>query len=486
MRGLGFDFNNLFSFNVGKENGITEGQLDSIMPLALKGFRHLLKISKDVRNRRRLGLEWMALPYQGKDTLLEIKRLGQDIAANFSEVIFLGIGGSYLGLKAAQDALGYPYYNEFERVRNGRPRIYFEGNNLDPNTLSVLLSQLDCRSTCVVVISKSGKTLETIATFSVVDDWLKKGLGPSYGRHIVVITDPEVGILRQRLKSLAQGDPLSFRSLPLLQGVGGRFSELNMGLLHLAILGVDIEEVIAGARQMAQRCLSSNFFKNPALMYAAIMDFLYRKKNKHISIFMPFSETLKSTADWYVQLVAESLGKKYTRKIKTEKGGLEVWLPDTDRVLNVGITPIAARGTNDLHSIHQNNVEGENNKVVTFVRVEGFARDITLPEDNEFYPGVKFSQLLNLAQEAAAWSLAKEGRPNCCIKLPQLSPFYWGELIFFLEMAVAYLGEFLNINAFDQPGVESYKEYMRCKLNPKTQEQVVLDKKLLFKARYIL
>jgi glucose-6-phosphate isomerase len=168
---------------------------------------------------------------------------------------------------------------------------------------------------------------------------------------------------------------------------------------------------------------------------------LYRKKGKTIAVLMPFCESLKSTADWYVQLLAESLGKR-----------------------GRGRTPISSRGSNDLHSIQQNNIEGENNKALTFIRVEKFSSEIKIPGKAGILSGKKFSALLKLAQEATEWALARANRPNCTITLPEISPYYWGGLLFFFELATALEGELLEVNAYDQPGVEGYKNYMYYKL----------------------
>ena len=153
-------------------------------------------------------------------------------------------------------------------------------------------------------------------------EWLKRGR-KNYGRQIVAITDPEGGSLRRLVEEEQRKDPRSFRNLPLLKGVGGRFSEFNMGLLHLALMGVNIQEVLDGAAAMSRRCWSEDVMRYPACMYAALHTILYRKKNKHIAILMPFSEALKSTADWYVQLLAESLGKKFARRIQKNAAGQE-------------------------------------------------------------------------------------------------------------------------------------------------------------------
>jgi len=487
--GLRFDFNNMFGFSVG-EHGVNQQDIDEILPDAQKADTHLKKIIADPRARVRLNLEWVKLPEQDEEVIAGIRKLAFQIRAKYENVLFLGIGGSYLGLKAGQDALCPPYYNEFKSLRKKSPRIYLEGNNLDPDTLQALLKNLNPKKTFVVVISKSGETTETKAAFMVVRAWLKKSIGAKYGRQVLAITDPESGSLRKIVEAEQKKDALSFRSLPLLKGVGGRFSEFNMGLLHLAIVGVDIREVFAGARAMLKQCSTDEVMKNPAYMYALLHTILYRKKAKSLAILMPFSQALKSTADWYVQLLAESLGKKYHRKIEVDKNGLENWLKDKDNLFNEGRTPISAFGTNDLHSIQQNNVEGENNKVVTFIRVEKFRTDLSIPGSGDLLSGKKFSRLMQLAQEATEWALASENRPNCTIIMPEVSPYNWGALLFFFEMATAFEGELQNVNAFDQPGVEGYKNYMYYKLGksgiPPAVAEAIKNKPLIKDPKFIL
>lgn len=484
-----FDFNNLFDFNVGKRHGVSLLEITRMSKLISRADKHLKQLIKNPVNRRNLGLEWVSLCRQDPSDIKKIQKLGGQITAKYKNVLFLGIGGSYLGLKAAQDALAPVYYNEFKSKK--QPRIYFEGNNLDPDTLNVLLKNLNPRETFVVVISKSGETIETKVSFEIVRNWLKESLGKGYGRNIFAITDPSLGILRKIVNEEQVRDELSFRNLPLQPGVGGRYAELNMGLLHLAIIGVDIKNLLEGARQMFKVCQNPSLWKNPAYMYAVLHTILYTAKEKSIAILMPFCEGLKSTADWYVQLLAESLGKKFERRIELGLGGIEKWYEDKKVIANVGRTPIACRGTNDLHSVQQNNVEGENNKVVTFIRVEKFKSDIRMIQKrNSFLSGRKFSELIKLAQTATEWALVKESRPNCTVVLPELSAFTWGQLIFFFEMATAFEAELLNVNAFDQPGVEGYKNYMYYKLcKPGISREVARDiekNPLVKKAKFII
>ncbi|MFH0918431.1 MAG: hypothetical protein V1830_04790, partial [Candidatus Omnitrophota bacterium] len=343
--GLKFDFNNMFDFSV-QGHGVSQDEINEILPQVQKAAEHLKKIIADPRARVKLNLEWVKLPEQKEEDIAAIQKIARQITKQFENVLFLGIGGSYLGLKAAQDALCAPYYNEFKSLRKKAPRIYFEGNNLDPDTLSVLLKNLNPKKTFVVVISKSGETTETKVALILVEAWLKRTVGAKYGRQILAITDPESGSLRKRVQAEQKKDPLSFRALPLHKGVGGRFSELNMGLMHLAIAGVDIRKLFLGAKEMFTRCSDEDILKNPAYLYAVLHYILYLKRTKSLAILMPFSQTLKSTADWYVQLLAESLGKKYHREIKVDNQGVESWLASKNDLFNLGRTPISAAGTN--------------------------------------------------------------------------------------------------------------------------------------------
>lgn len=474
MQSIRFDFNNMFAHNVGKEHGITDADLKKSGKAVARAHRHFRCVEENPATRINVGMEWIVLPFQDKKTVGAIQRLGDQIAHEFDNVISLGIGGSYLGLKAAQESLAPPYYNEFASSRVKRAKIYFEGNNLDPTPIKVLLKNLDPKKTFVVVISKSGETTETKAAFDIVEAWLKAGVGKAYGRQVLAITDPKSGSLRRKVDEEQKKDAKSFRSLPLFNGVGGRYSEFNMGLFHLALIGVDIQEVLDGAKAMAQRCSRESLFQNPAYLYAVLHYLAYKKKGKPIAILMPFTESLTSVADWYCQLLAESTGKKYGRKIKKLKDAGEVWLADTRKVLCVGRTPVPTRGTTDLHSIQQNNVEGENDKTVTMIRVEKFAEDIVVPETGGILAGRQLSELLSLAQESTEWALVRNNRPNCTISLSSITPWTWGGLLYFFEMATAFEGELLDINAFDQPGVESYKNYMYYKLGKPGMSDVVV------------
>jgi len=460
-KSISFDFNNMFSFSVGEKHGITEDELRKWTPVAEEAQEKIKDVIKNRENRIKIGLEWIELGEQDRLLIEKIQKTADHICKNFKNVISLGIGGSYLGLKAAQDALASPYYNEFSSLRKGKPKIYFEGNNLDPTTIGALLKNLDARETCITVISKSGETTETKVAFDIARNWLKSHMGEEkYGKQIVAITDPSSGALRKLVNSMQEKDRESFIDFSVFPGVGGRYSEFNIGLLHLALIGVNLDEIFAGIRDMKDICFRNDVLKNPALLYATLQSILYLEKGKSISIMMPFSEGLKSTAEWYVQLLAESLGKEYRRKI-IKDNGLEVWTDDTGAKVNRGRTPIPCRGTNDLHSIQQNNIGGENNKTLTLVEVQNFGTDIEIPHlSGELLSGRKLSELMSLAVRATEWALMRAEKPNMTIVMPEVSPYTWAQLLYFFEIATTYEGEFLDVYAFHQPGVEGYKNYM--------------------------
>lgn len=226
---------------------------------------------------------------------------------------------------------------------------------------------------------------------------------------------------------------------------------------------------------MKKICLEEELFKNPALLYAVLHSILYLEKGKSLSILMPFSETLKSTAEWYVQLLAESLGKEYGRRI-IEKGSCEIWDDDFSRRLNRGRTPVPARGTNDLHSIQQNNVSGENNKTLTLIEVLDFGTDRVIPDiSGDLLKGRKLSGLMSLAVRGTEWALMMAKKPAMTVIMPHISPYTWAQLLYFFEMATTFEGEFLDVYAFHQPGVESYKNYMYKSLGKTDLQKEIID-----------
>src|SRR5688572_15970744 len=271
-------------------------------------------------------------------------------------LIVLGIGGSALGNIALQAALNPYTYNVMSDRTRGGPQL-FVLDNVDPDQIKSVVELITpkLKKTIVNVISKSGETAETAAQFILFRDLLQKKLGKRYKENILATTDPEGGTLR----SIAQSE--GYRTLEVPPGVGGRFSVLSaVGLFSAAMCGIDIDGIMAGARDMDGRCKSADLLDNPAAMIAAI-HYLLGRKGKSMSVMMPYSSSLYSMADWFRQLWAESLGKQHGLKRKN---------------VFAGQTPIKALGATDQHSQVQLYREGPNDKLFTFLEVERFAQKL--------------------------------------------------------------------------------------------------------------
>ncbi len=457
-----FDYNGMMRQAIGNR-GITDAHLKNMEPRVLQAHKRVIDLLSSKETRIKYGLEWADLHNQPLQLINSITQAAADFR-RFDNVIFLGIGGSFLGLKAAQDALAKPYFNDLEGVRARAPRVYFEGKNLDPVGLHTLLKNLDPTKTGVVVISKSGETIETAVAFDIVRLWLMNSSSVrNYADQIVAITGLK-GALRNFINSeAAQGRKIQV--FEVFDGVGGRFSEFNVGLFHLALIGVDLKSALQAYGKMIEKCKSPDSWENPALQYATLQTIMSEQFGRNISIIMPFSDQLESTAKWYVQLLAESLGKKHDL---------------AGKIVNKGRTPVPAVGTSDLHSIQQNNVEGMHDKVVTLVGIENFNPDIEIPSipgsPISYLAGRKMSDVLKTALLGTQWALMREGKPSCTFWLPELSPYSWAAFLALHMMAVAYEGELIGVNAYDQPGVESYKHFLQAMMaKPGLSEEILKD-----------
>jgi glucose-6-phosphate isomerase len=376
-----------------------------------------------------------------KGLLDQVTRFAAAARGKYDDVVILGIGGSALGPIALRTALRPSGWNMLdEKKRDGYPRLHVL-DNVDPETIAALLARLELARTLFIVTSKSGGTAETMAQFLIVHERILASK-LDVTKQMVFITDPKQGALRplaQRLKVPALDIPPS---------VGGRFSVLTpVGTLPAALIGIDVKALLAGAGQMASRCQSSELTTNPAGVYAVLQWLADTKLRKSIAVFMPYSDPLRDFAAWFVQLWAESLGKK-------RRDGV-----------SVGSTPIAALGATDQHAQVQLFMEGPADKTVTFVAIKERKADLKIPAgftdvtELGYLGGHSLGELIDIEQRATAGALARRGRPNMTIRLDTLDEAHVGELMMFLELATAYAGQLYEIDAFNQPGVELGKQF---------------------------
>jgi glucose-6-phosphate isomerase len=406
--------------------------------------RRFPSVQADVRQRRAGGeYGFYDLIDQGQ-TVREITGFAEGLGQAHDHVLVLGIGGSALGSRALLGALRPPAWNELDdEGREFFPRLTVL-ENVDPTSVSAALKRIDPRRVLVNVISKSGGTAETMAQYLVVRAWLEEALGSAAFRHLVFTTDPERGALRE----LASREGIASLSIP--PAVGGRFSVLSpVGLLPAALVGIDIQGLLAGARRAVERAEADDLRKNPAALYAALHWAADAGLGARIHVLMPYTDRLRDFAEWYRQLWAESLGKRMDRN---------------GRPVFAGPTPVGAVGATDQHSQVQLFMEGPFDKVISFVLVDDLGVDLPIPPRHElppdlaYLPGHTLAELLRAEYEATSAALARMGRMNCTLRLPALTAQTVGELIMFFQLATGYAGAWYGVDPFDQPGVELGKK----------------------------
>lgn len=463
-----FDYNYLMSDFV--KDGITEEEM--------AGYEKKIAEACDViAKKREDGVNtytaWMDLPYSQDDVVNDIKKTADEIKFKFDNFVVLGIGGSALGPIAVQQALNHIYYNDLSKeARNGCPRLYVI-DNVDPERMSALFDVIDIEKTMFNVITKSGSTSETMSQYLLVRDMLIEKLGDNYVNNIIVTTDAEKGNLAKICKVE------KFKKFIVPDGVGGRFSELcPVGLLPAAVCGIDIDDMLKGAAHMDEICKEKNLYKNPAAMFA-VQQVIAMNRGKNISVMMPYADSLKYIADWYAQLWAESLGKKY----------------DNDGVVvNKGQTPVKSIGVTDQHSQVQLYTEGPSDKVITFIGVGNYRTRVEIPGGYDdipslsFLKGHTFNELILTEQSATEYAINASQKWSRTITLSRLNANTLGQLLYFFEMETAFAGELLNINAYDQPGVEEGKNATYALMGRKGYEtkKEELDKKQPKSQKYII
>lgn len=378
-----------------------------------------------------------------KDVLIDARSIIEETASRiksqFTDYVQIAIGGSALGAIALHNALGV--------TEKGGVRIHLP-DNIDPEIIAEIMNSMDAAKTFVSVVSKSGGTVETLSNFFVFYNELQKKIPKEkIKEHVAIMTNPEKGPLAE----LCQQE--GFTLIPIPNSVHGRFSVLSPGgLLTAAVSGIDIDELLKGAYDIDQETESLSFWDNPVLLYSAIHYLLNTKKGLDTIILIPYSNKLGMISDWFSQLVAESLGKE-----------------------NKGLTPIKALGVIDQHSQLQLYNEGPKNKFVMFFNVEKFREQVQIPtvfptcSDYQYLWGNTLNDLIDSEQKATGISLYKHQVPSLSLQMPEISPYYMGQLLMLLEKVIPILGKLYHVNAFNQPGVEESKEYARALMGKKGQ-----------------
>jgi len=412
---ISIDLTNLHQIT--KEHGLSQDEIDG----------HADKLSTYLENihNRKQGFYSVI---DDKETLEQIEAFAKKTQGHYNNIVVLGIGGSALGASCLQQSLKHPFENELKS--SSTPRLHVI-DNIDPRIIEGLEDVIELSKTLFIVVTKSGTTTETISLYKYFRKKVEDA-GHEPKEHFVFITDPKKGLLRE----IANKEDIPTFEIP--ENVGGRFSVLSpVGLLPAALIDIDINLIIQGARTMRDNFLSENPKENLTFQLATIQ-YLLSQKGKTINVLMPYSHHLIRFADWYRQLLAESIGKE-------EKG----------------ITPVKALGVTDQHSQLQLYNDGPNDKLIIFIEEKEF----TNPE----IPGEKYSfkQLMDIEKNATAQSLTKQNRPNITIKIHRAKAAELGELFMLMQGSIAFLGEFFNIDAFNQPGVELSK-----KLTKESLEQI--------------
>jgi glucose-6-phosphate isomerase len=428
-----FDERNLLASSVGEDHGVTPADIRGATRTvqdALSGFRKQSEAGT---------YGFPHLPFQTA-TIKAIAQYAREVRGKYDTVCVVGIGGSALGAWALDCAMHMPHPVQSDK----HPRLVIL-DNVDPDFVEAALASMSPKKTIVVPIAKSGSTAETMATFLIVQDWLTRKLGRKAANHIAVVTSEGRG----DLKKLAVAE--KYKTFHLPENVGGRFSVLSaVGLLPAALSGIDIRKLTRGAATMTSQCWKPELEQNLALRSAMLHWLIWQRKKKPIQVAFPYTNRLWGLAFWFRQLWAESLGKARRR---------------SGDVVNVGQTPIAALGTTDQHSQVQLYMEGPNDKVFTFWAVNKFENVGRIPktklglESFDYLAGQTLAKLIDAERRSTAAALAENKRPNCTFTLDRVDEEHMGAFLQLMEFQTAFMGELLDINAFDQEGVELGKKF---------------------------
>lgn len=389
-------------------------------------------------------LGWIDLPdTYNREEFEKIKNTAEQIRNKSDVFVVVGIGGSYLGARAAIEMLNHSFYNELPRDKRKGPKIYFVGNNMSSTYLKDLLDTIDEQDISINVISKSGTTIEPALAFRVLRDYMENKYGKEESsKRIFATTDRSKGVLK------ALSDQEGYETFVVPDDIGGRYSVLTpVGLLPMAVAGIDIDEVMRGAKIAMDDLSSENIDDNPCYQYATIRNILYSME-KTTEIMVNYEPNLFYFGEWFKQLFGESEGKD-----------------------GKGIFPTSLNFTTDLHSMGQYIQDGRKNIFETVLNVEESKEQITIKEDNDNMDGLNYLNGKTLdfvnkkAMEGTILAHLDGGVPNLVINIPKISAYYFGYLVYFFEKACGMSGYLLGVNPFNQPGVEAYKTNMFKLLN---------------------
>lgn len=445
MKQLSFDYSNALSF-------FSEHELDNLAEEVMLAHKRLHE--KTGAGSDFLG--WVDLPTAyDREEYQRIKQAAAKIRSDSEVFLVIGIGGSYLGARAAIEMLNNGFYNLLPDHKRRGPQIFFVGHNLSGTYLAELMQLIEGKEVSINVISKSGTTTEPALAFRILREHLEKRYGgDEAARRIYVTTDQEKGALK------ALADRKGYQTFVIPDDVGGRYSVLTaVGLLPIAVAGIDTDAMLAGAAQAQEWYSVPQLRENPAYQYAAVRNILYRK-GRTMEIMVNYEPKMHFFTEWWKQLFGESEGKDHK-----------------------GIFPAGVDFSTDLHSLGQYIQEGLRNLFETVLVVEKPETDITISSDPDnvdglnFLAGKTFDFVNKQAFKGTVLAHVDGGVPNLVVSIPEVTPAYFGALVYFFEKACGISGYLLGVNPFDQPGVEAYKQNMFALLGkPGFEERLELLK----------
>ncbi|MEK7270321.1 MAG: hypothetical protein AAB215_05175 [Planctomycetota bacterium] len=439
---LRLDLSGLSAAVIGEATGLGEPEIREAMR---DGEEAAARVRADHESGKKT---FLALPFD-RNAADHVLEYAARAAGRFENVAVLGIGGSALPARLLQGALLPPYWNFLpERERRGRPRL-FVCDNVDPAEFEGLLKAAPPDRTLFLVISKSGRTPETLAQFQIVWERLKKTAGNRAKEHVAIVTDPAKGALLD----IARAERIEAFEVP--PRVGGRFSVLSpVGLLPAALVGIDVMTLLAGGARMAEHCLRAPATENPGTALAALHR-RFAKKGRTIAALMPYASGLEPFTEWFSQLWGECLGAP---------------LPDGT---HTGLTPLRALGATDQHSLLHILLDGPADKVVGFVAVDDPGADVPIPaafpkqRDAARLGGSTLGRLLDVERRATAAGLAERRRPHWTLHLPRLDPASIGAAVVLFEHATWVLGHLLGMDRYPPGGLKVVHDRIEAALDGK-------------------